>query len=368
MVFSTTLLVTSMCIVLIASLITLYFLDQNYEYKELLSGALASILIVFFGEVIPKIVYQKNADQFAPWVAYPVYGAFFMLYPITKILSLYTNSLANAVGPMEVLLTGRSGSARDEMRLMLKTEKQPSEINPVEKVMVQRILDFKKNLAKNAMIPLVQVEAIAVNDSLEEGLRAYARHQHSRMPVFSEWIHNIIGVLEVADLLNVPNKNLPIQKYLNSAFYVAETQSLYEVLQAMGKGGHEMAIVVDEHGGATGILTLEDIFETIVGDIRDEYDPHTQAYRQIGPNSWVIQASMRIVQLNEELGLDVPTGDYETLAGFLLDHFGRIPESQDEYICDTAHKKLKFTIQIANQKQIHSVQLEVIEKPSQSGE
>jgi CBS domain containing-hemolysin-like protein len=124
----------------------------------------------------------------------------------------------------------------------------------------------------------------------------------------------------------------------------------------------EMVIVVDEHGGAVGILTFEDIVEEIVGEINDEYDSESALFRELSEKSWMIQARMEIAAINERLGLELPEGEYETLGGFLLQQFGRIPEARDELYFDTATSSLKFTIRKATQRQIESVEVERLEK------
>jgi CBS domain containing-hemolysin-like protein len=167
-----------------------------------------------------------------------------------------------------------------------------------------------------------------------------------------------VGVIETSDLFSAADLNQPIRNYLTSAHYVAETQSLEDLLLEMQREDTEMVVVVDEHGGAVGVITYEDIVEEIVGEIDDEYDTESRPYRELGEGKWLVQAKMEIQAINETLKLELPEGDYETLAGFLLQQFGRIPGPRDELYFDTPAGSYKFVIRDANERQIETVTVE----------
>jgi CBS domain containing-hemolysin-like protein len=360
-VFSTTLLMTSLCVISSSALISLYFIEKSYKHSELLSVLVTSPLVVLLGELIPKTIYQKNANSLARWVAYPIHWVYWICFPITRILSFYTNRLSRIVGPIEELLAGKRKTTRDEIRDLLSYTKNETEINSTEKKMIKRIFDFRYAEAKHALIPLVHVDAIEESASAREALESFEEHRHSRMPVYSERIDNIVGIIEGADLLAASDLEQPIRLYISPAHYVPETQSLEDLMLEMRRQEYEMAIVVDEHGGAVGILTFEDIAEEIVGEISDEYDYESSPYKNISPSSWMLQASMEIQQINETLKLELPEGNYETLSGFLLQQFGRIPETGDELYFDTPAGAFKFTIQKATERHIESVLIQKME-------
>ncbi len=358
-ILSTTLLMTSLCVIGISTLIAIYFLQSEHPRANLLTILVASPIVVLFGELIPKALYQKFSNQVAPWVSWPILITFYLLYPITKIISIYTARLSRFIGPIQTMITGQKRTTRDELRDFINSSKKETDIKASEKRMIKRIFDFKDTEAKNALIPLVKVDAVDESDSIAHSLKLFQKHMHSRMPVYSERIDNIIGLIEAFDLLASKDaENDTVKKFIRPVHYIAETQVLEDVLYDMNKKSTEMSVIVDEHGGAVGILTFEDIVEEVVGDIHDEYDSESETYRTLGTNRWVIQANMEIEHINEKLNLMLPIGEYETLGGFLLQQFGRIPENRDELYFDTPSGSYQFSIRQASKRRIESVLVE----------
>ena len=361
-VLSTTLLMTSLCVITISAIIELYFFGNGYRNADLLAVLVTSPLIVILGELVPKTIYQRQATRISAWVAYPISFTYWIFFPITRFLSSYVTRLSRLMGPVEELLAGKKKNTREDLRSMLSYTRKESEIKASEKRIIKRIFDFKDSEAKHALIPLVKVDAIEESSTIQEALEKFEQHRHSRMPVYSERIDNIVGVLEISDLFASNDIQLPLRNYISPAHYVAETQSLDDLLLEMRTDNNEMVVVVDEHGGAVGVITFEDIVEEIVGEISDEYDADSRLFKVLDEDKWLIQARMEITELNEELKLDLPDGDYETLSGFLLQQFGRIPESRNELFFNTSSGQIKFTVQNATQRHIESV---IVEKLSE---
>lgn len=360
-ILSTTLLMSSICVIAISALITVYCLEFSVDHANLIAILITSPLVVLFGELIPKMIYQRRATFLAPWVAYPVNWTYWIFFPITRTLSSYTTRLSRIVRPLEALLAGKRQSTREEIRELLTYTKRETEITSSEKQMIKRIFDFRSTQAQHALIPLVRVNAIEDTATVKDALEQFNKHRHSRMPMYSERVDNIIGILEISDLLPAIDLNQSIKPYITPAHYAAETQSLQDLLLDMRRQAIEMVIVVDEHGGAVGILTAEDIVEEVVGEISDEYDYETLPYKPVSNDSWIIQARMEIQQINEILKLELPEGNYETLSGFLLQQFGRIPEARDELFFNTPVGLLKFTIQQATERHIELVLVQKLE-------
>jgi CBS domain containing-hemolysin-like protein len=366
-VFSTPLLLTCLSVIGISTLVAQYFMERDHRHAELLSILFTSPLVVIVGELIPKTLYQRKADRLAPWVAFPIAWTYWAFYPATRVLSSYTTKLSRMVGPIEELLTGKRRTTREDLESLLSYSRRESELKSSEKVMIKRIFDFRESEARHALIPLVRVDAIEDNATIREALERFERHRHSRMPVYQERVDNIIGIHETADLFMATDLDQPIRLYLTNAHYVAETQALRALMEEMHHEDNEMVVVVDEHGGAVGILTFEDIVEEIVGEINDEYDTDSLPYKELSEHSWLVQARMEVHQLNEQLRVDIPQGEYETLSGFLLQQFGRIPEPRDELFFNTPAGHFKFTIRKATERHIETVLVEKLDEPAEGG-
>ena len=359
-IFSTTLLATSCCVVFTTASVHTMVRNLGWGNDELWSILISSPLIVVGAELIPKSLFHRHAQILAPWAARLITWAYYGLYPITRFLSLYTRTLSSWIRPLENVLAGRRHSKREELRALLTVGKKETELKNSERKIIRRILDFKDAEAQHALIPLVRVDAIDESATLLQALTEFQRHRHSRMPVYSGRVDNITGILRFSDLIRLTHLEGSIRPHTTIAHYVSETQSLEDVLQEMVQTKREMVVVVDEYGGAVGILTLEDIIEEIVGEIQDEYDSERSPYQILGPSRWLIQARMEIQSLNETLPLEMPEGDYETLGGFLLQQFGRIPSSGDELIVTTTAGEIRFTVRHASQRNIETVLVEKI--------
>jgi len=358
-ILSVTLLTTSFFVVLISSLVAFYT-QQTYENQSgLIAILITSPMVVIIGEFLPKLIYQRFSTRVSTIVAFPILFTYYLFYPITRFLTLYTSRLTKIVQPIGDLITGKTITIREEIVSMISYGKKESSIKSSEKKMIKRIFDFKETEAKHALIPLVNVKAISSDSTIHDALTAFDKYRHSRIPVYSERIDNIIGILPALELMDTRRLDNTIKSFIKPAHYVAETQAVEDILFEMQDNKSEMTVVVDEHGGAVGILTFEDIVEEIVGEITDEDELETQLYNKVSENSWLIKAQMETQQINEELKLELPEGEYETLAGFLLQQFNRIPEPKDELFFDTPAGSITFTIKHASKRRIEKVLVEL---------
>jgi len=359
-ILSSTLLITISCAMGVSSLIAIFVKQQDLSGSSagLISIFISSTLIIGLGEILPKTFFQRYSKKLAPRISYLVNASYWSFFPITRFLSIYTSRLTRLVGPIFDLISGKKRTSRDEIQSLLSYGRRDTGIPTEEKRMLKRIFDFKDTEAKNALIPLVKVDAIEESASIREALERFQQHRHSRMPVYSGRIDNIVGTLKFSDVIHASELNSSIRAHVKKAHFAAETQILEDLLAEMHRQKHEISTVVDEYGGAVGVLTLEDIVEEVVGEIDDEYDSRKNFYRVINDRTWWVQSRMEIGHINEILKLDLPEGDYETLGGFLLQQFGRIPEVKDELYFDTSAGALKFTIRQANDRSIESVLVE----------
>jgi len=350
---ATTLCGTNLSVVTNSILLTSLLLSTFGQRGEVYSVLILSPLLLIFGEIIPKTLFQQRATTLAPWVSYPVWLASYLFYPfvflVTKVIHLI------------FFLTGSTQSddapfvTREEMRLIVNMSKKGSDLTATEVTMIDRLFDFSRTVVKEAMVPLIEVGAVEDTATVEEAVAFISKNGYSRLPVYHERIDNIIGIINSFDLLDIPVGTQPLAPLIRRGYYSPESKPVDELLVEMQKKRIHLAVVVDEYGGTVGIITTEDILEEIVGEIQDEYDTDQRMYRKIGVDKYLINARMEIDQIRELLPVPLPEGNFETLGGFLLEKLGHIPKPGEMLKFQT----LTFTIVSADERSIGKVRVKV---------
>ncbi|MBQ0052247.1 MAG: HlyC/CorC family transporter [Treponema sp.] len=212
-----------------------------------------------------------------------------------------------------------------------------------KKDMIKGIEDMSETSVKEVMIPRIDVDFISIDTPQEELLEKIAESGHSRFPVYSESIDNVVGVLYVKDIIKAFSRKekLTLQKIIRKAYFVPESKKIDGLLREFKRRHQHIAIAIDEYGGVSGVVCMEDIIEEIVGDIQDEFDNEREDIVSIGENSWLCDARVDLDDLNETLETDFPTEDFDTLGGFVLDLFGRIPAKEEKI----EYENFEFTVQ-----------------------
>jgi CBS domain containing-hemolysin-like protein len=217
---------------------------------------------------------------------------------------------------------------RDDLAFLISQSSADEESEP-HRDMIEDALEFNEQKARNVMVPRTDVIALEENTPVSEVLELARTEGFTRYPVFSQTLDNIIGVLIIYDIIRKPDsENMTAGQLVHEPFFVPENTDVDVLLREMQKRHKSMAIVVDSFGGTAGIVTMEDILEEIVGEIADEYDTEEDFepdVEQVGPNTWIVAADVEIDALNDEYEMDLPTGDYETVAGLILDYLELIP-------------------------------------------
>ena len=203
------------------------------------------------------------------------------------------------------------------------------------------------------MVPLIRVTAIPDTLTVGQALEEFRTSRFSRLPVYHRRIDNLIGVLHDFDLLGEDGPDRPIRAFMRPVTYVPELKKIDRLLAEMQRQGTHLAVVVDEYGGAVGIVTIEDLLEEIVGEITDEFDQEVAPFKKLGEGHYLISARTEIKALNETLHLELPAGDYETLAGFLISELGDLPRAGEHL----QYRNLKFTVRQAEARAVKEVEL-----------
>ncbi len=355
-ILATTLCGTNLSVVTNSILITSFLLSQLSEKGELYAVILLTPLLLIFGEIIPKTLFQQHANSIALKVAYPIWLASYVFYPLVFLITKVTQYLFHLSGAKRS--HGLPFVTREELRLIVKMSRKGSDLTPEEITMIDRLFDFAHTTVKEAMVPLVDVVAVEDTATVKEVVELIDMKGHSRFPVYQERIDNIIGVINSFDLLDSSLSESPIASFIRTVSYVPEVKPVDGLLVEMQKQRNHLSIVVDEYGGSVGIITIEDILEEIVGEIEDEYDPDKKLYRRTGEGRYIVHSRMEVDQMCELFTITLPEGDYETLGGFLLEQFGHIPHPGE-----VLHfRNMTFTVLSSDERSIERVEIEIGEE------
>lgn len=312
--------------------------------EDLLPGALAHTLEVVLalaivvsahmvlGEMVPKNLAIAEPERSAVWVALPFRFYTAVFGPAIRFLNVLANRLLRLVGiePRDELVEAHTA---DEIAAMLEQSRSEGVIEASQHGLLSRTLLFDRLDARGIMVPRPDVVAVPLDAAPAEVDRVAVETGYSRIPVYRESLDDIVGFVHVKDLLALPPddgaRSLP-PNLVRRALVVPGSRLLPDLLSDMQRERRHFAVVVDEHGGVAGLVTLEDILEELVGEIRDEHDPTEGSVWRLGPRRLLVDAGLRPDELERSVGLEIPEGDYDTVAGFLLSELGRLPMIGDE--------------------------------------
>jgi putative hemolysin len=280
-------------------------------------------LMLVFGEVIPKAIARERAT-----------GLILVLFPAIEAAGRLLTPLtwgANALVGRLLALTGharistRQFVSREELKLLLQLEPEEADVTVSEAEMIDKIFDLGETAVREVMVPLVDVAALSETATPADAIRLIQERGFSRIPVYTDRVFNIVGVVTAMDLLRRGVEAPDLRSLMRPATYVPETKRIDDLLREMQKSRVQLAVVVDEYGGAVGIVTVEDIVEEVVGEIRDEHDRTPDTIERLPDGSYRVAGRAGIDEVNEALEWDLPKGDFETVAGLVLATLHRIP-------------------------------------------
>ncbi len=356
---STTLIGTNLSIIIASTLATGLFIS----YFGVTRGEQISLIVMLptlFIMIIVRSVFQHYAETMAIKVAYFIRLSSVVFYPVAYIIAAVSKETVRFSTDQKVKQA--SYITKEGLKYILGEKTKGSDILKTEREMVSRVFDFSELTADKIMVPISALTALPIGAKIEEAVQVFTSKKYLRIPVYEDTVYNIIGILHYFDLLEtlMENKdnldNGSAAKNVASCmqtdvFYVPETKKASELLMDMQRRHEHMAIVVDEYGGAIGIVTIEDIGEEIVGSIDDEYTTGEKLYKKIAPGRYLINGRMEMEDLNQILSMKFPDGNYETLGGFLMNRMGRIPQRRERL----EYNGITFIIENADQKSIKEV-------------
>jgi putative hemolysin len=301
-----------------------------------------AIILLIFAETMPKTFANRHAERLSLLFVRPVEILSWLFSPVVVVLSWLASRLTRLVGGTPV---PRSIVSDEEIRTMITVGHKEGTVEEAEANMLHAVFDFGDSPVSEVLVPRPEVVGIEKGETLAEFLKTYSESPISRFPVYEENMDNVVGILSIKDVLMALakgsiTKETPIDELIRPAYFTPETKRISELFTEMRDANYRMAIVVDEYGGTAGIVSLSRLMEEIVGPVGDELAEAEKEYESINEYTFQIDGGMRIEEANEELGLELPEGDYETVAGFILHLMGRIPKQGKQL----KYKGLKMVI------------------------
>ncbi|MBD3336180.1 MAG: DUF21 domain-containing protein [Candidatus Eisenbacteria bacterium] len=286
-----------------------------------------TIILLIAAEIIPKIYARQAPERLLVTTARALDVIHLFFLPVTRGLALYVNLLLRVIKRTE---TGTALS-REELKSLLRETRGGSGPVQREQKMLHSILEFSDTVAREVMIPMVQVVAVERGASVEQWRQLVRRHGYTRLPVYENRIDRVVGVVNIFDLHYDPERGRAVEDYMRSIPIVPETKLIDRLLLDMQRTRNPMAVVVNEFGSCIGIVSIEDIVEEIVGEMVDEHEAEVRRIRRIAARTFIVDGLTDIDDLNEELHLQLPKERYDTVGGLVLKRFGRIPRVGDTF-------------------------------------
>ena len=335
-----------------------------------LSTVLITVIMSYFSLVLGELTPKKIAMHAPEKVSFTVVPVLLFVNktarPFVKLLSASTNGIVRIFGidpnADEDIVT------EEEIRMMVDVGQEKGVIEDVQKEMINNIFEFDDMDVADIMTHRTDIECVDIDEQLSDVIDKSIEFGYSRIPVYKEDQDNIVGIVYVKDLLKYVGTNLPktksIKDFMREAYYVPETKQCSELLTHMLEKHVQMAVVVDEYGGTAGIVTLEDVIEAIVGNIQDEYDNEDEEISRIDETTFTIDGITDIEEVEEQLGIKIPDGDYDTLGGFIISLLGYLPtENGEEDVAE--YENIRFTVLNVEERRIGKVKVELLPAKAQ---
>ena len=357
---STILVVNSVAVIVASSMATVLALRFSESYGELISSVLISLVVLIFCEIAPKTAAVQNPLRFARVLVSPVRGAAWLLRPIVWSLSVITNGLVRLFGG-EMKHHGPFVT-EEELRLLVTVGEKEGVLEEDEKVMINSIFEFADTTVREVMVPRIDMVTLESDATVDEAVDLALQGGFSRIPVYEDNIDNIVGILYTKDMLRQlreDHNTLSIRDLVRPAYFVPETKKLDDLLREIRQRRVHMVIVVDEYSSVAGLVTIEDLVEEIVGDIKDEYDREENLFEQVNEYEYIFDPKISIDEFNELMDAKLEAEDYDTLAGFLYAQLDKIPIVGDT----TIFENMTFTVLGTRGRRITKVKVELEHTP-----
>jgi len=327
-ILGTTLLGTNLCTVFSTTLAASQFYLWLGEIGIPISIVVMSFINLVLAEIVPKSIFQQLSNQITPRIIFALRLFMVIFFPLIWVFSKLAGLLAVIFGGVKLNEEHRFVS-KEELKLLMNMKHDKGDVKPAERKMINRLLYFTETEASGIMVPLIDVAALSEKATISEALEVFVRTKHRRLPIYRDRIDKITGILNSFDILG-ENPGKSIKPFVRAAYYIPPGIGAADLLERLQNNAKSMAIVVDEFGGAEGIVTVEDILEEVVGNIDDEYDEIERMYTIREDGKIIINGRMPVDDFNDRFSLKIPEGDYETVGGFVINTMKRIPKNGEK--------------------------------------
>ncbi|VWL85727.1 hemolysin family protein [Oceanivirga miroungae] len=324
----------------------------NIAYSSQISLVVITLLLSYitlvFGELVPKRIGLQNPLKISLKVVGILNLISIIFTPLIAVLTYSTNFV------IFILRLNNKNESEDLSREEMKAVLNTGDLQETEKEILENVIEFDEKSAREVMIPRPNVMAVQSDKTLSEILKIEDITRYSRVPVYEEDLDDIVGVLHLKDLLLIDDKNILVKEVLKKAFFVPETKKISSLFSEMKKNNNHLAILIDEYGGMSGIVTMEDLLEEIVGDIHDEYDKENLDITEISKQKYLVNGEVSIHDFNDYFDTDLSSEYYDSIAGLLIEKIGFIPKENDK-IDDIVIDNMEFKIQKARNRRIEKI-------------
>ena len=323
-----------------------------------IATAILTVVVLIFGEIVPKNMAMINSEKMALLYASMISGLMKLLTPFIFVI----DSLAKGIMKLlRVDADKKTAMTENELRTYVEVGHEDGVIESEEREMIYNVFDFGDAVAKDVMIPRIDMVTVDKEATYEEVMEVFKDCMYTRIPVFEEDKDNIIGLINIKDFILVEDKaKFKISDILRQAYYTYEFKKTADLLVEMRQKCFNVAFVLNEYGGTAGMITLEDLLEEIVGEIRDEYDSdEEQLIQKMQDRTYLVEGSMKLSDINDELGTDLKSEDYDSIGGLIIEHLDRVPEDGAQIVTDQG---IRLQVQGVSQNRILKVIMELPEE------
>ena len=313
-----------------------------------------TVLVLIFGEITPKTISANNPEKASLVVSKPIKFFVIILTPVVWVFNIITKVIFKLFGVDDNGV--KPFITEEELKTMVNVSHEEGLLEIEEREIINNVFEFGDMQAKEAMVQRLDIVAIDMEDSYDEIIELFKTEKLSRMPVYEETIDDIVGILNIKDVIFLNDEeieNFDIKKYIRDPFFTYEFKKITQLLEEMKKDKSQMAIVVDEYGGTAGLITIEDLVEVIVGDIEDEYDEEEDEIQVISSNEFVVEGSTKISDVNEVLGIELESEEFDSIGGYIIGYIKHIPEENEVIEVDN----IKFHIELVDKNRIKKIRI-----------